>query len=416
MADDLSRAVALYNSKQFAAALPLLHAAALSQDGLPSSTETADILHKIGECYSEQVNYRAASGYCRRAAAFNSYGIEGRARASLSAANAFYNLDEYAAAETQIDALFSMLGAEAAVGRNAPASLRGIRVKALLLSADNLLARGRFSESLPIYEKALLHYESVYDTQNLIDCLTGLGEVYFAQGLSDKAQATALRAQSLNPGTVTSLDHLSSLLSLLNRHQEALACATKALAYEEVERGRNTGNYAAIQARIGTEYSFLGQSETALSWLQRARAGCEEHNLTTTRNFGLLLNNLGVASLKTRRFSEALAHFTRAETVYRGVLPPDHPDIAGCMLNITTANYKLGNFDAAAVAAAAVDATARRSQVQCAATGCPRKLKADGTSLDQCGGCERCYYCSKACQTADWKAGHKAECKALQKL
>ena len=51
---------------------------------------------------------------------------------------------------------------------------------------------------------------------------------------------------------------------------------------------------------------------------------------------------------------------------------------------------------------------------RCTAADCPRKVKADGTPLDQCGGCKRCYYCSKACQTADWKAGHKAECKTLR--
>ena len=79
------------------------------------------------------------------------------------------------------------------------------------------------------------------------------------------------------------------------------------------------------------------------------------------------------------------------------------------MHNISVVNARLGNVDAAAAAAAA--SATRRSQVQCAALCCPRKLKADGTSLDQCGGC---YYCSKACQTADWKAGHKAECKALR--
>ena len=29
-------------------------------------------------------------------------------------------------------------------------------------------------------------------------------------------------------------------------------------------------------------------------------------------------------------------------------------------------------------------------------------------------GCKRCYYCSKARHTADWKAGHKTECNALR--
>ena len=73
-------------------------------------------------------------------------------------------------------------------------------------------------------------------------------------------------------------------------------------------------------------------------------------------------------------------------------------------------NVALGNVESAERASSEAKTASRRSQMQCAAAGCPRKLKADGSSLDQCGGCKRCYYCSKACHPADWKAGHKAEC------
>ena len=121
--------------------------------------------------------------------------------------------------------------------------------------------------------------------------------------------------------------------------------------------------------------------------------------------------NIGAAYAEKNRLSDALAHFTRAEAIYRGTLPLDHPSITDCMRNISVVNARLGNVDAAAAAAAAAASAARRSQVQCAAADCPRKVKADGSPLDQCGGCKRCYYCSKACQTADWKAGHKMECK-----
>ena len=140
----------------------------------------------------------------------------------------------------------------------------------------------------------------------------------------------------------------------------------------------------------------------------------EIRSATNNRDFGVLLNNTGVANESMNKLSEALAHYTRAEAIFRGALPPDHPDITLCMRNISQVNYKLGNVDAAATAAAAADSIARRSQVQCAAEGCPRKLKADGSPLDQCGGCKRCYYCSKACQNAHWKATHKAECKELR--
>ena len=42
-----------------------------------------------------------------------------------------------------------------------------------------------------------------------------------------------------------------------------------------------------------------------------------------------------------------------------------------------------------------------------------RRQQEDGAPLDVCVKCRCTFYCGKACQTSDWKAGHKAECKAL---
>ena len=65
-------------------------------------------------------------------------------------------------------------------------------------------------------------------------------------------------------------------------------------------------------------------------------------------------------------------------------------------------------------AAAEATTASRHSQTQCAAASCPRKMKADGSSLEMCAGCRQTQYCSVKCQRADWKAVHKAECKQLQ--
>ncbi|WIA21757.1 hypothetical protein OEZ85_000919 [Tetradesmus obliquus] len=37
--------------------------------------------------------------------------------------------------------------------------------------------------------------------------------------------------------------------------------------------------------------------------------------------------------------------------------------------------------------------------------------EAEGTQLLRCGNCKTAYYCSKACQKAHWRAGHKAVCR-----
>ena len=185
----------------------------------------------------------------------------------------------------------------------------------------------------------------------------------------------------------------------------------KTLKCVERKTGKNTDQCACLLQQIGAEYSNLGQLDEALSYHQLARVGYEKVKLINTANFGLLMQNTGIIHELKCNLSEALKHYTRAEAILRKAAPPDHPHITECMRRIAAVIAKLGNDEAAAAAAATAASAARRSQVQCAAAGCPRKVQADGSPLDQCGGCKRCYYCSKACQTADWKAGHKMECK-----
>ena len=414
---DLRRATVLMGGNQHAAALPLLQAALRRSEqkpGGPSSAETADVLCKIGGCYSALTDYPAAGEFYRRAAAISTYGFKARAFASLNAAYNFGCASNHTEAEKQINTSLSMIDIESAAGTTAPAVLKGQRAEALAISTRILYESGRYSETLPLYEENLAYYESIDDTLNFIGCLTGLGEIYVHQGLREKALAMARRAQSLNPSTVSSLGGLSNLFSRLGQHDQALLCSQKALECEECVHGKKKQLYADLLAQIGTEYSFLGQNDVALSWYHRARVAFEKLHLEYHLNFGGLMQNIGLACELTNNLFDALFYFTRAEAIFHVLLPPDHQTTALCMRHISRVNTKLGNTDVAAAAAAAAASSSRRSQVQCAGPDCPRKIKEDGAPLDQCGGCKRCYYCSKACQTAHWKAGHKAECKELR--
>ena len=43
-------------------------------------------------------------------------------------------------------------------------------------------------------------------------------------------------------------------------------------------------------------------------------------------------------------------------------------------------------------------------------TCCKPEVETSSRQLFRCGACKELYYCSKACQVRDWKAGHKVEC------
>jgi len=54
-----------------------------------------------------------------------------------------------------------------------------------------------------------------------------------------------------------------------------------------------------------------------------------------------------------------------------------------------------------------------QSLLGCDAPGCTRLQQEDGSACKQCSGCKYMKYCSKECQKAHWKAGHKHECEGI---
>ena len=158
-----------------------------------------------------------------------------------------------------------------------------------------------------------------------------------------------------------------------------------------------------------------GDKASAAAYLKRASGIYERKDLDATAEYAELLINTGVLILELGGHSSALTYFERAAIIMKKTLPPTHPHLAAVYQNITVCHTTLGNTSAAAKARSTSTAVERRSQVACAGPGCKRKLKEDGTALTMCAACLCTHYCSVACQTADWKAGHKAECKALQR-
>ena len=139
----------------------------------------------------------------------------------------------------------------------------------------------------------------------------------------------------------------------------------------------------------------------------------EELHETNNVHFADALLQTGKVLTNDRPY-EALPHLESSLEMYRRYYPTDHPNIAFCLADLSKLHLALGNVDAAARTAAESTSVSRRSQTRCAAAGCPRQMKADGSSLEICAGCRRTHYCSIECQRADWKATHKAECKQLR--
>ena len=146
--------------------------------------------------------------------------------------------------------------------------------------------------------------------------------------------------------------------------------------------------------------------ETALSIL-------EDGGWSVTTDFADAVRSRGSIFDAQGDLEQALGCFQRCLLLRRKLLPPDHRNINVALLLVSDMLTGLGRDAEAQEAMGESTALRRRSQADCAGPGCERRLRPDGAPLDVCNNCRRTCYCSKACQTADWKAGHKAECKAL---
>ena len=122
---------------------------------------------------------------------------------------------------------------------------------------------------------------------------------------------------------------------------------------------------------------------------------------------------LGDKAYKQGRLEDAVGQYKRGIDIIRRVNPLSLTSLAIILERVSLLFDELGNVVAARTSRAEALRITRRSQVHCAASGCNRQRREDGAPLDQCSRCLCTYYCSVECQTADWKAGHKKECKKL---
>ena len=248
---------------------------------------------------------------------------------------------------------------------------------------------------------------------------------YLETGQSSKAMDALTRIKSVclsaPNGAAVFAEELDTLvlqtadaLLKVGRFQEAVDKYREAAIVMEKRYGRHSILVASVYTNLGTAILTLPDSRGALALPHFERAASIYAHLgrQNTSAYAQLLSSMGASLRLAGDIASSLELYNRALAILRRTLPRDHPYVAHALQNIAQLQGQLCHPEAEASHLAGV-AVARRSQVACAGPGCSRKLRVDGAPLDVCVNCRRTFYCGKACQTADWKAGHRAECKAL---
>ena len=285
----------------------------------------------------------------------------------------------------------------------------------------SLAKLGRTTEAIAALESALLNFGKTNDEAGVLAVTIKLSEEYettgdYEKGLQILSRAEALCAlphegiRALTRERIDVASSRGSCLLGLRRFDEALNSFQSALSLTRAQYGDVSYESASGITDIATAHARRGHVKLAEEGFRSARNLFEQLGKTHTVPFAKALVNLG-ASVSDH--DEALKCYEQALAILRTLLPPGHPDFAGVLQNMATLHRKRGDAGAEAASRSSLNAIQRRSQTFCSGPGCTKKLRGDGAPLDVCVKCRRTFYCGKACQTADWKAGHRAECKAL---
>ena len=285
-------------------------------------------------------------------------------------------------------------------------------------------ALSKVTESLASFGRALEVFERNEHPDGIIPALIhiagGLRSVgQFAEGLTLLQRAETLGRERPEPkknaALYTITANKSSFLHPLDRHEEALENDLAVLDLVERTHGSDSVEAARSHLHVGVSKATLKNLTGALESYSRAGDMFQKLGLSCSIESAALMYNIGELHNLEGMNQQALDHFERCLAIRRKLLPPDHSAIGEALMKACKMKYALGRDEEAYTDMDATIAIMRRSQVFCSGPRCLRKVREDGAPLDVCVKCRRTFYCSKACQTADWKreGGHKAECKAL---
>ena len=203
------------------------------------------------------------------------------------------------------------------------------------------------------------------------------------------------------------------LLGRLDRHSEALAVFREQISRYEATDGPSSIAVAETLSFLAAALLESGDRDGAWQSVQRALGIYTLVGDVESLGFATLLGVSGEVSRQRGHLQAALDSYTQCLALRRRFLPPEHLLIGAALNSISDLQELLGNPDAAAAAAAASIAAARRCQTICFGPNCTHRMRPDGAPRDVCVNCRCTFYCGKVCQTADWKAEHKKECKVL---
>lgn len=228
-------------------------------------------------------------------------------------------------------------------------------VAAIDVSIGNIyVSLSRFDEAVFAYQKALTVFKTIRgeDHHAVASVFIRLADLYNKIGKPRESRTyceNALRIY-LNPtpgappeevSLACSLAEISAIYESLLEPEEALRLLQKAMGVLEEKPG-NGSAIAGIEAQMGVMLYKVGRFGEAQSRLERSVIKLRANGENKSAFFGIVLNQMGLASLQLYRIDEAMEMFEEAKGVLEQEYGSCHIDTLGVYSNLAATYDAMG--------------------------------------------------------------------------
>ncbi|NEO41912.1 MAG: tetratricopeptide repeat protein [Moorea sp. SIOASIH] len=215
-------------------------------------------------------------------------------------------------------------------------------------------SQGRYPEAEPLYEQALALTKKLFgqDHPDVATSLNNLAALYESQGRYREAEPLLREALALtkkllgqdHPHVAESLNNLAALYESQGRYGEAEPLYRQALALRKKRLGEDHPDVAISLNNLAALYSRQGRYPEAEPLLQQALALRKKRLGEDHPDVAISLNNLAALYSRQGRYGEAEPLYRQALALRKKLLGQDHPDVATSLNNLAGLYWAQGRY------------------------------------------------------------------------
>lgn len=229
-------------------------------------------------------------------------------------------------------------------------------VASIDVSIGNIyMSLSRFDEAVFAYQKALTVFKASKGDNHpsVASVFVRLADLYHRTGKLRESKSyceNALRIFTKPvPGTTAEeiangLTEISAIYESVDEPEEALKLLQKAMKLLEDKPGQHS-TIAGIEARMGVMFYMTGRYEEARASFESAIAKLRASGERKSAFFGVVLNQMGLASVQLFKIDEAAELFEESRRILEQESGPCHQDTLGVYSNLAATYDAMGRVE-----------------------------------------------------------------------